>query len=527
MLPDGTLFPEFSHLPSAERPSSSNFTHRETLVIIAGLMLGMFLAALDQTIVAAALPRIATDLGGASYLVWVVSAYLLTSTAATPIYGKLSDLYGRKIVFQTAIVIFLLASVLCGLAASMGQLIAFRALQGVGGGGLIAVAHAAIADVVSPRERGRYQGYFASVFAAASVIGPALGGLFAGSLTWRWAFWVNLPLALAALAMSQIALKRLTAKRSRPRIDYLGALLIVAAVGCALLATTMGGNGVTWDSPVVEALAGATLALLVVGIVHERRAVEPILPPGMFREPTFVAASAISVMAAIAMLGLIVFTPLFLQLVYGLRDGGSGLMLIPLSGAATAGAIVAGRVVATTGRYKVFPVIGLGAAAVGMLLMSSVTSDTPLALAASYLTLSGAGLGLVMPVMLVAVQNVVKARDLGTGTASVDFFRSLGGAFGVALFGAVLTTRLASYLGALPGHEALGAAPAAALLHAGAGALNLAPAALHGAVTLAVTQAFHDLFHAGAVVTALAFLIALRLKEVPLRTASASGHRRR
>jgi len=502
---------------STER-SSSGFTHRETLVIIAGLMLGMFLAALDQTIVAAALPRIAADLRGANHLVWIVSAYLLTSTAATPIYGKLSDLYGRKIVFQTAIVIFLLASVLCGLATTMGQLIAFRALQGVGGGGLIAVAHAAIADVVSPRERGRYQGYFASVFAVASVIGPALGGLFAGSLTWRWVFWINLPLGLAALAMSQVALKRLAAKRSHPRIDYLGALLIAAAVGCALLLTTMGGNGVTWDSPVAEALAAAALALLTLGIVQERRAVEPILPPRLFREPTFVVASAISVMAAAGMLGLIVFTPLFLQLLYGLGDGGSGLMLIPLSGGATVGAVSAGRLVATTGRYKVFPIIGLGANAAGLLLMASVTSATPLALATSYLVLSGAGLGLVMPVMLVTVQNVVKARDLGAGTASVDFFRSVGGAFGVAFFGAVLTARLASRLGAVPGHEALGAAPAAvALLHAGAGALNSAPAALHGAVVLAVMRAFHDMFYVGALIALVALVIALFLKEVPLR----------
>lgn len=503
--------------------SSSGFTHRETLVIIAGLMLGMFLAALDQTIVAAALPRIAADLRGANHLVWIVSAYLLTSTAATPIYGKLSDLYGRKIMLQIAIAIFLLASVLCGLAATMGQLIAFRALQGLGGGGLIAVAHAAIADVVSPRERGRYQGYFASVFAAASVIGPALGGLFASALTWRWVFWINLPLGLAALVTSQIALKRLTTKRSRPQIDFPGALLIVAAVGCALLLTTMGGNDVTWDSPAIEALAGTTLALLILGVAQERRAIEPILPPRMFREPTFVVASAISVLAAVGMLGLIVFTPLFLQLVYGLGDGGSGLMLIPLSGAATVGAVSAGRLVATTGRYKMFPIIGLGANAAGMLLMASVTSATPLALTTAYLALSGAGLGLVMPVMLVAVQNVVETRDLGAGTASVDFFRSVGGAFGVAFFGAVLTARLASHLGAVPGHEAYGAAPAAALLHAGAGALNSAPAVLHGAVVLAATQAFHDTFRVGALIALATLVIALFLKEAPLRTAAGTA----
>jgi EmrB/QacA subfamily drug resistance transporter len=481
---------ELSPVPPVERPSS-RFSHRETLVAIAGLMPGMFLAALDQTIVAAALPRIAADLRDSGHMGWIVSAYLLTSTAATPVYGKLSDLYGRKAVLQAAISVFLLASVLCGLAGTMGQLIASRALQGVGGGGLIAIAHAAIADVVSPRERGRYHGYFASMFAAASVTGPALGGLFASSLTWRWVFWINLPLGFAALAMSQVALKRLPVRRSRPRIDYLGAMLIVAAAGCALLLTAAGGNDVAWDSSLIEALACGTLVLLILAVVQERRAAEPILPPRLFRLPAFVVASAISLMAAADMLGLTVFTPPFLQLVYGLQDGVSSLMLVPLSGAATVGAVAAGRLVAATGRYKVFPIVGLGANAAGMLLMASVTGATPLALATGYLALAGAGLGLVMPVMLVAVQNVLEARDIGSGTASVNLFRSVGGAFGVALFGAVLRAST--------------------------------PSTPHGAAAMAAAQAFHGVFRVGALIAAITLVISLFLRESPLRTTAGAA----
>lgn len=503
---------------SAAEPTQAHFTHRETLIIIAGLMLGMFLAALDQTIVATALPRISADLKGVEHLSWVVSAYLLTSTAATPIYGKLSDLYGRKIMLQVAIVIFLLTSILCGLATTMGQLITFRALQGLGGGGLLAMAHATIADVISPRERGRYQGYFAGVFAASSVIGPVLGGLFVDYLTWRWVFWINLPIGLAALVMSERALKRLVAKRLRHKIDYLGALLIVAAVTCVLLVTTMGGNEAAWDSSLIESLAGAAVLLFVLCVIQERQASEPILPPRMFRNRVFVVANLINLLVAVSMLGGIIFMPLFLQLVYQLQAGESGLMLIPLTGATTIGAVSAGRLVAATGRYKMFPIAGLVCNLIGMLLVSTVTSQTPLVLAGAYMFLSGVGLGLVLPVMLVAIQNAIEPRDLGTGTASISFFRSMGGSFGVALFGAVLIARLNSHIAAVAGHEILGAAPGIQLLHAGAEAVKLAPTAMQGAVAQAITWAFHDMFRAGSAITFMTLVSALFLKELPLRT---------
>jgi EmrB/QacA subfamily drug resistance transporter len=511
-------------------PASPHFTHRETVVIITGLMLGMFLAALDQTIVATALPRISGDLNGAGHLSWVVSAYLLTSTAATPIYGKLSDLYGRKLMLQAAIVIFLITSVLCAVAGSMGQLIAFRALQGLGGGGLLAMAHATIADVLSPRERGRYQGYFAGVFAAASVIGPVLGGLFADYLSWRWVFWINLPIGFAALAVSQFALRRLVVKRLRHKIDYLGALLIVAGVCCVLLVTTMGGNEAAWDSPLIEGLAGGALVLFGLCVLQERHASEPILPPRLFRNPVFAVANFLNLMVSAVMIGSIVFVPLFLQLVYGMTAGNSGLMLIPLSGATTIGAVSAGRLVAATGRYKLLPIIGLASNLAGMVLFSTVTASTPLILTGAYMVLAGIGLGAVMPVMLVAIQNAIEVRDLGTGTASNSFFRSMGGSFGVALFGAVLLARLnsavGSALGSAGGRQALGPDPGSALLHAGAEALRLAPAALQPAIAAGVTDAFHDVFRVGAGISLITLIAALFLKELPLRTTSGLADKR-
>jgi EmrB/QacA subfamily drug resistance transporter len=505
-------------VPAAE--SSRPFTHRETIVIIVGLMLGMFLAALDQTIVATALPHIAADLRGTEHLSWIVSSYLLISTATTPIYGKLSDLYGRKLMLQIAIVIFLATSILCAVATNLTQLIVFRALQGLGGGGLLAMAHATIADVISPRERGRYQGYFAGVYAAASVIGPVLGGLFADYLTWRWVFWINLPIGIAALAVSQYALRRLAVKRLRHKIDYPGAVLIVAGVCCVLLVTTMGGNEAAWDSPLIEALAGAAALLFGLCVMQERQASEPILPPRLFRNPVFVVANLLNLLVSMTMIGSLVFMPLFLQLVYGLAAGDSGLMLIPLSGATTIGAVCSGRLVALTGRYKIFPIVGLVGNVAGLMLLSTVSATTPLALTAAYLFLAGIGLGCVLPVMIVVIQNAVDVRDLGTGTASNSFFRSMGGSFGVALFGAVLLARLNAAIGAIPGHETLGPDAGTALLHAGADALKRIPAGLDGDLHAAVTQAFHGMFRLGAGISLLSLAVAGFLKELPLRTNS-------
>jgi EmrB/QacA subfamily drug resistance transporter len=504
----------------ASASAATRFTHRETVIIIAGLMLGMFLAALDQTIVATALPRMAADLHGVSHLSWVVSAYLLTSTAVTPIYGKLSDLYGRKLMLQIAIALFVLTSLLCGLAGTMVQLILFRALQGLGGGGLLAMAHATIADVISPRERGRYQGYIASVFAAASVVGPVLGGLFVDHLTWRWVFWINLPIGIGALIASQLTLKRLGAKRLRHRIDYLGAVLIVSAVCCVLLMTTMGGEEVPWDSPAIKVLGAVAIVLFLGCILQERRASEPILPPRLFRNAVFAVANSANLLISICMLGGIVFMPLFLQLAYSMQADASGLMLIPLTGGTVLGAVSSGQLVARIGRYKLFPLIGLATACLGLLLMVTVTAQTPLALICLYLAVNGLGIGLIMPALLVAVQNAVDVRDLGTGTASITFFRSMGGSFGVALFGAVLIGRLNGLISRLPGGDALGPSPGTALLHAGPDAIASVPPVLRAAVASIIAEAFHDVFLLGALLAATAFVILLFLKELPLRTSA-------
>jgi EmrB/QacA subfamily drug resistance transporter len=502
----------------APPPALQTFSHRETVTILVGLMLGFFLAALDQTIVATSLPRMSADLHGVEHLSWVVSSYLLTSTAATPIYGKLSDLYGRRIMLQIAVMIFLLTSILCAVATSMGQLIAFRALQGLGGGGLISMGHAVIADVISPRERGRYQAYIAGAFAVASVVGPVIGGLFTDHLTWRWVFWINLPIGLGALYISQRTLKRLVTRRVRHRIDYLGAILIVAAVCCVLLVTTMGGNEYAWDSPMIAALAAAAIAFLLLAIWQERHASEPILPPRLFSNHSFAVANAINMMVSLNMMGAIILIPLFLQMVYGLKAADSGLVLIPLTCTMSFAAIFTGRLVARTGRYKVFPAIGIALMALGLALLSLVGPHTPILYTAAVITGCGIGLGFVGPVMMVVVQNDVEFRDLGTATASISFFRSMGGSFGVALFSAVLIARLNGVLATTPGHEALGSDAGIQLLRAGSEALELAPPALRGAIADAMTQAFHGVFLVGAAIGLVTFLTVLRLRETPLKT---------
>jgi EmrB/QacA subfamily drug resistance transporter len=509
--------PSVSASPEARLPV---FSHQEKIAIVAGLMLGMFLAALEQTIVTTALPGIAGELRTAEHMSWVVSAYLLTSTAATPIYGKLSDLYGRKLMLQIAIGIFLVTSLLCGLAQTMTELIVYRALQGLGGGGLLAMAHATIADVVSPRERGRYQGYIAAVFATASVAGPVLGGLFAAHLGWQWIFWINLPFGLAALVVAERTLKRLHVKRLRHSIDYAGAALIVSAVCCILLITTMGGNDVAWDSPIIAGLAVASVVLFGLSVWQERRAPEPILPPRLFRNRNYVIAMSSSLLLAMIMIGGLVFMPLFLQMVYRLPADQAGLLMIPLTLTAVLGAITAGQLVTRTGRYKHFPLIGLTLQIVAMLLLGTVDAATPHWQSAIYMGLSGYGIGLFMPVILISVQNTVEPRDLGVGTASVSFFRSMGGSFGVALFSAVLVAMLDRLIAALPGAAALGPQPAVQLLRAGPAALDSAPPALRAGVLLAMTDAFQIVFWLAAAIAAAALAIIVFLREIPLSTSS-------
>jgi EmrB/QacA subfamily drug resistance transporter len=492
--------------------ATGRLSHRQLRLVFAGLMSGVLLAALDQTIVATALPTIVGDLGGLAHLSWVVTAYLLASTASTPLYGKISDLYGRKTVFQAAIVIFVVGSALSGLAQTMSQLIAFRAVQGLGAGGLMALAIAIVGDVVSPRERGRYQGYIGAVFALASVAGPLLGGFLVDHLSWRWAFYVNLPVGIAALAVTSAALD-LPFRRVAHAIDYLGAALLVAGVTCVLLVTVWGGDRYSWGSPTMLGLAGAGVLLLAAFALQERRAAEPVLPPRLFRDPVFRVATAALFLIGVAMFGAIVFLPLFLQVVVGASATSSGLLLLPLMGGIVTSSVLVGRVISRTGRYKWYPVAGTALMTVAMGLLATMDAGTGRTIASWYVALLGVGLGTVMPVMILAVQNAVEQRDLGTATSAATFSRSMGGSFGVALFGAILASRLASQL---PGIDAKA-------LQAGPSQLHALPPAARQAVVEAVASSLHVVFLAAVPVALGAFLVVLFLRERPLRESAHIG----
>lgn len=418
---------------------SPHYTHGEILAVLAGVMLAMMLAALDQTIVATALPTIAGELGGLDELSWIVTAYLLTTAATTPLYGKLSDLYGRGPVIRTAIVLFVIGSLLCGLSRTVGELVFFRAIQGLGAGGLMTLAFTVIADVVAPRERGRYQAYISSVFVLASVAGPVLGGFLTEHASWRWIFYVNLPIGIAAYVMTGRPLDRLPPPTRNPRIDVPGAVLVAGSVTCLLLALLSGGTEAPWLSWRILGLLAAGLALGAAFAIRELRAPEPIIPPRLFRGPVFTTACAAATIATMVMLGGVTLLPLYLQAVVGVSVSQSGIYLLPLMVGIIASAVLVGRVVAATGRYRLFPGLGLGIAGTAFLLWAIAGWDEPGGPLVVFLLVVGLGLGMVMPVLTLSVQNAVERGDLGAATSSLAFFRTIGGAFGVALLGAVLT----------------------------------------------------------------------------------------
>ena len=497
-----------------EDHSSGALTHKQVLVLLSGLMLGMLLAALDQTIVATALPTIAGDLHGLNHLSWVATAYLLTTTLSTPLYGKISDLYGRKQIFQVAIVIFLAGSALSGLARSMDQLILFRAVQGLGGGGLMALAMAIVGDIVSPRERGRYQGYFGGVFVLASVGGPLAGGVLTDHLTWRWVFYINIPVGILALVITSAVLRLPATVRRTASVDLVGAALVTAAVTPFILVTVWGGTTYPWSSPTIVGLGLAALAMLGVVVWWERRVPEPIFPPRVFRHSVVRAAVGMTFFVTAAMFAVTFYLPVYLQLVDGMSATRSGVYLLPLMAGMLTTSIVSGRLVTRLGRYRVFPICGTSLMVIGMWLLTHLTAHTSLVVTCLYMAVFGVGMGMTLQIVVVAVQNAVDRADLGSATSSISFFRNIGASSGTALLGAILAERVGYWLPRLVGHaKNLDLSKSFTItpkqLHA------LAPAERAGVVG-AFVHALHVVFLVGVPVAGLALVCALVLKELPL-----------
>ncbi|MEU6671486.1 MDR family MFS transporter [Streptomyces sp. NPDC046727] len=501
---------------TATDPRSGEHVPGGVLVPIGALLLGLLLAALDQTIVSTALPTIVSDLGGLEHLSWVVTAYLLASTAATPLWGKLGDQYGRKRLFQIAVVIFLVGSALCGMAQNMGELIGFRALQGLGGGGLMVLSMAIVGDIVPPRERGRYQGLFGAVFGATSVLGPLLGGVLTEHLSWRWVFYVNLPVGVVALAVIAVAL-RIPRRAAHHVIDYLGTFLIAAVATCLVLVASLGGTTWAWDSAQIIGLAVLGVVLAVAFVAVERRAAEPVLPLTLFRIRTFTLAAVISFIVGFAMFGAMTYLPTFLQVVHGISPTLSGVHMLPMVAGLLLSSTASGQIVSRTGRWKVFPVTGTLVTAIGLLLLHRLDEHSSTAMMSVSFFVFGLGLGLVMQVLVLIVQNAVSYEELGVATSGATFFRSIGASFGVAIFGTVFASRLGDKLAAAFRGVSLPPGVSADALTSDPRGIAALPPPLRPAALHAYASAITDVFLYAAPVALLGFLLAWFLKEDRLR----------
>lgn len=492
-------------------------THAEILIIMSGLMLGMLLAALDQTIVSTALPTIVGQLGGLNHLSWVVTAYLLTSTVSLPLYGKVGDLYGRKVVYQFAIITFVVGSLLCGMAHSMGQLIVFRALQGLGGGGLIVVAQAIIGDIVPPRNRGRYQGYTGAVFALSSIAGPLLGGFFIDQASWRWIFYINLPLGIVALIVTSYFLK-LPHHRIEHRIDYIGSILLISLVSCIMLVTVWGGAQFEWFSLPIFGLMGASVLLLFLFVMQENRVSEPMVPLRLFKNTIFRVSSLASFIFGMAMFGVIIFLPLYMQIVKGASATNSGLYLMPLMFGMVGGSISSGQIISRTGKYRIFPLMGATLLSVGLFLLAQINLETTLLAVSIYIMIAGLGMGFAMQVLVTSAQNAVKHRDLGVATSAINFFRSLGASIGTALFGSILNSQLdfnlkrfldPALVKSLTGiQDILSQSPEE---------MKRLPADVHRSLVAAFVHSLDTVFFTAVPLALVALGVVWFLKEIPLR----------